>query len=255
MRTTYCLILIALGIAGCDLSGNGDTIISSVQPGLQIDLVNPLETDSRFGIQLTAVGEYCEDAKLLVSAQQLNERISIDASDIEESQDCDPVNDNLYATVHLDPARVTYDLTVTVGYVLRNVGTLSYDGTKYTLEFNELNGLETGVTNLYEIPQNIIWGTVSSPGESAQLLEEFMMQAESVAKTPDLTAGNYGHFTLGADQEVNINNSDTEVVANYVYVLQLTTGVEDFKSFLDSFRNQQSEGASLTCLTWDGREL
>ncbi len=255
MRTIYCLILVAVVFAGCDLTGSGDAIISSVQPGLQIDLVNPLDTESRFGIRLTAVGEYCEDAMLVVSARQVNERLTIDANDIEESEDCAPVNDNLYATVHLDPAEPEDDLTVTVGYVLRNLGTLQYDGQKYTLEFDELNGLELGLTTLYRIPENIVWGTVSSPGESALLLENFMLQTEDISKTPDLAAGNYGHFTLGADQEVNINNSDPMVAANYVYVLQLTGSVDRFKEELDAFRNQQAEGAVITCHTWDGREL
>lgn len=255
MRLIFCLIIFSLAVSGCDITGNGDAVISSVQPGLQVDLVNPLDTDSRFGLQLTAVGEYCEDARLLVSARQFGEEITIDANDIEERQDCAPVNDNLYATIHLDPEQTSYNVTITVGYVLRNSGTLSYDGDKYALQFNKLNGLETGVTSLYRIPENTVWGKISSSGESAQILEEFMTSSQGVATSPELTAGNYGHFTMGANQEVNLNNADPQIAANYVYVLNLTSGINEFKSFLEEFRGQQVEGTILTCTTWDGREL
>ena len=255
MRVTLYLILTGILISGCDLTGDGDTLITSVAPSLEVNLVNPLDTKSRFGLEIAAPGTYCENARLVIETSTPGNDIIVDVQELEQDPDCTILPTIVSSFLSLDPyPEVSYDLQIIVGGVLKNEGTLLFDDEVYTMEFEEVNGITPGVTELHRIPESIIWGTISNPGESKELFDSFLAQSEAFTNPLGLEIGNYGHFTIGPDQEVNLN-ADSGQLSNYVYVIRLSHSTENFAAFLAEFRGELPTSATVTCTTWDGQSL
>ena len=242
-------------MAACNLSG-GEVVVSTVQPALRIDLANPLELDSRFALRLTTLEETCETSRLLADGIVGSDQIEVEVSGLMVPSTCTVGKASIRKDLEMSLEEQSYTFNMAISDDLHSYGSLSYNGKAYVLDLENVEGFTVGHTELHEIPESIVWGTLSSSTNPYDAYQDLLILLGPLSAPLELDTGYYGHFTIEQGGSVSLSEDVAESNAyTYPYIIRLKSDTEVLKGILNSFRSLHSDMADLTCTTWDGRSL
>ena len=249
-------ILGVLGIVvcmmSCDLSG-GEVIISTVQPGLTVDLANPLDTESDFALRFTTIDEVCGSSRLLADGIVQDDKIYVEVSGLMIPSTCDLEKTNIDKDVEMHLGVDSYDFHLTVGDGLRSLGSLDFDGETYRLALESEAGISLGHSELHKIPESIVWGTLSSETNSYDIYQDLLTAIGPLQAPLDLKEGYYGHFTIDDGSNVSLTETISESnTYTYPFIVRLSTDTDVLASIIEHFRYQYGSSIDISCTTWEG---
>ena len=251
------LLLGLLGILmGCSLSGDDDVVISTVQPGLRVDLSHPLDLAPQFALNFVTTDETCGSAKLIADGIVMEDNVHIEISGLLVPAVCDVDRGLISKEIPVGITPGTYSVRIEIGQELSNRGELTFDGEEYQLSIIDPHGLYIGHDKLYRIPEQIVWGEIRSDTNIPDIIDEFNEAAAAVTSSLNLKDGYYGHFAVENGSEINLSALTTESNSyNYPFVLRLSSGTDEFRQMLNTIRGAHPNLIEINCTTWTGEQL
>lgn len=231
-------------------------MVSTVQPELRLDLANPLELETDFALRFTTTDKACSTADLLAQGIRQGNGIRIEVSGLLVPSECTSEDVVIEKDLEFGLETGYYEIDIAIGEDLNNFGSLTFDGKEYVLNIDEPHGLVIGNDRLIKIPEQIVWGEITSETNITGIVNDFNALTAPMIRPFNLESGYYGHFTIEDSSGFNIA-SDTSESHGYVYpfIFRLKTDIDTFKDALDSFRSQYPDILQITCTTWTGQQL
>jgi hypothetical protein len=257
MHKLIIYLILATLWSACDMADKADpVVISTIQADMQIDLANPFDAPMQFAFRMSTLEEKCADAQILADGAIQGQSVHIAVSGLLVEPNCSGDLEKVKKDVNIDLLPGNYDFSLAIGEDLFNTGVLSFDGIAYTLEMYSVLGIKIGHSNLYKIPEGVIWGSISGNQSLSELTGDFISALNPIISEVELQEGYYGHFTM---QKSGIQNlmvaGDVVFDFNYSFVYRLGGDLDALQSVIDNFRAQYGADVEIFCTTWKGDSL
>lgn len=245
---------VAFLLGSCNLvSTNDPAVVTSIEEELRLDLWNPLGQEHNLQFNLSTIDPKCETSEILVSHGQQGNSLHVGILGLKQQAVCQGKQFVLMQTVPATIFPGTYQMVIELGETIANIGILTFDGSRFTLNMQTSDGLMIGHDELYKIPERTIWGSLSSDQNINQINTDFLNELDQLGYEADLSSGYYGHFTI-LDADVQLAPS-VQRSYTYPFVYTLTGQVSNLQNIVATLRAEHGESVIVECTTWDGQNL
>jgi hypothetical protein len=179
---------------------------------------------------------YCEESRIVAEHYKDGSEIYMQIKHISAPISCNEEADQqLVEVLTLDHLQEKiYRISFAIRDLVVNHGFLTLSDDRYTLRFESTDGFLVSHTELLKIPQNTVWGylTTNNAGH-LDALEEFLQELGNPAQ-PDIPPGFYGHFKVDEYGTLNFEQVSMTYHAGFIFEEVLPAGqlseiVRDFR--------------------------
>jgi hypothetical protein len=252
-------VLLILGIAGslllnsCDKNSNKDKIID-VEKEFNVQLWEKLDDDGgKLQFVVSTVKEQsCGGTHIDMNMNQFNSRFVVTIKSLIYPRTCSGISAKVSDTLTIGSyAEGTYKMNINLKDIVLNEGLLTIEKGKFSMSMDKQDGISVSSTELLRVPSGTIWGYVSyDNGQEAKNIK-FFENLGKMATPLSISNGNYGHFVIDANKNVDIKTSfDTKKQNIKKIFYNLNKPNIELENLILEYRAQ---GLEIKMLTYNGK--
>lgn len=239
--------------SSCDKNSNKEKIID-VEKEFNVQLWEKLD-DEGGKLQLvvsTIKDQTCGGTRIDMTVNPINSRLIVTIKSLIYPQTCNGNTQKAVDTLTMGSlAEGSYKLNINLKDIILNEGALNVEKGKYNVLMTKEDGITLSANELLRVPKGTIWGYVSyDNGQEAKNIKFFENLAK-IATPLSIANGNYGHFAIDNNKNVEIKASFDSKKANVKKVFySLNKTNAELESLVQEYRSQ---GLDIKILTYNGK--
>lgn len=255
-----CLLLLACGIASCDISDLKDAIIvPEVENEFYVDLWEDLSAPGGKVLLVKVESiktEKCLNYRIDQQFTKTNNQLKIVLNNIIKPLDCVVGEATVKADVNIgDLPSGFYQLNMDLKNTITNEGYLAVENDRYEWDLNTKNGIKPRRKELLRVPENAIWGYVTyTQATDEATANQFVQDLKNISEVPiHYLTGYYGHFVINAaDSKVTIHEQPA-IAKPFLY--NYKSEEEKLKNILSNYRRNYANRLTIKLYNGKGQEL
>ena len=144
-----------------------------------------------------------------------------------------------------------YELTIGIGDLIQNAGSLEIDATSYQIHFDKEHGIAINHTVMYRIPQFTIWGYVHHATQQEAALEEVLTSMEPVTDPVNLTTGYYGLFNALSPSTIQVLQPGLKS-GTQSFAFKFNRPLSELPIAVAQLKSSLPAGTDLKVFAWEG---
>lgn len=102
----------------------------------------------------------------------------------------------------------SYNIVVNLGSTIQNTGILELSEESISVDFDKEEGIQMDYKSMVKIPEGVAWGYIDYNVPDMELSQEMsQLILQNFAITATLYEGNYGHFRVGDNSSIEIDDA------------------------------------------------
>lgn len=213
MRFTTLIILSFLYLQSCS-NRIGEVDLLNLETEFELNLIQRLDSNgSHPSILVKTINEYdCGNADIDV----FDEENSFTINGLQLETSCDNVSSIIEKQIDIRQLGSTTELMINLKSIAQNQGFIEDDGKTYELAFDSYHGIKVVGSRINKINSPLIWGTYSI--SSLDFISELTRVVSENYSEIEISAGDYGLFTINDNETITIRDSFKEVVGGSLYL-------------------------------------
>jgi len=126
-----------------------------------------------------------------------------------------------------------YDISISAQDLFSNMGSVYSGNNQFRIEMGTTDGITVGRKTLNKIPNNHVWGWISTQGTATSFLEDL---SPFVYESDLLMLGDYGHFNVIDSDHLNIPGISGALETTFIYEIDDEDGLREYvKNIRENF--------------------